>query len=804
MLKNYFKIAFRNFLHHKAHTLINLFGLSIGMACTVLILFYVNYEMSYDEFHVNKKNLYRVNKVAYQNGELNYKSAFSFSGQGQVMKNEIPEVVDYVRLLHSSGVIKYNGPGNNLASFREKDIYYADANFFKLFSYRLIKGEINYVLSKPNSIIFSKSEAKKFFGAENPIGKTVKYQGGDFNVTGIIEDVPPNTHLTFTALISFNTLNIIERDSWTNHAYYTYILLKDNTNPLVVEPKLSKAFDKYMYKYFDRNFVTNHWNLQRVDRIYLYSTDFTSISMEYGNYKTVLYLFIIALLVLIIAWINFINHSIARLPDRTKEIGIRKTVGASKKQLINQFLVESVLINLIAVVISLAIVESSLRWLSQFLGINSAFSQLSANWLWSSCLLLFTIGFSLTSIYPALWLASVPAISAIKNNLGILISGSFLRKVLITFQFFVSIALIIITLVMYNQISFTMKNDLGMDINNMLIVRTPGFANPEMADQAFERFKLAMNKYPGILGTSISSCVPGERFGSGNFGKIYKEGSNEKNNYFRIGRIDSNFISLYNIRLLAGHKFLNESESNNAIIINQEAMKLLEFQKPEDAVDKLIRWNGRLLRVIGVVRNYHQESFHKSIEPIVLYDKALDPYIDYISIKFDRNNSANHLPIVEKTFKNVFPGQPFDNFFLDEYFSKQYQKDVRTGKLISSFALLAVLIAVLGLFNLISYSAVKRTKEIGIRKVIGATTFNIVILLTKDFIKWVLLANVIAWPVAYYFVNKWLQNFVYRVDISWWVFVLSGGITLVIAFSTVSFQAIKAATANPVKSLKYE
>ena len=262
--------------------------------------------------------------------------------------------------------LSFDKPGNVLVSFREKDIYYADANFFNLFSYRLIKGEKKSVLSKPNSIVLSESEAKKFFGDENPIGKIIKFEGSDFIVTGIFEDVPQNTHLVFNVLISFNTLKQNDQDSWTNHAYYTYILLKDNTDPLVVEPKLSKVFDKYMYKYFDRKFVTNHWNLQRVDRIYLYSTDFTSISMEYGNYKTVLYLFIIAFLVLIIAWVNFINHSTACLPDRAKEIGIRKTVGASKRQLVKQFVTESILINLIAIVISLMIAESSLNLLNRF------------------------------------------------------------------------------------------------------------------------------------------------------------------------------------------------------------------------------------------------------------------------------------------------------------------------------------------------------------------------------------------------------------------------------------------------------
>jgi putative ABC transport system permease protein len=803
MFKNYLKIAFRNFSNHRIHTFIDLFSLMIGMVCTLLILLYVNYEMSYDEFQANKKDLYRVNKVAYENGELNYKSAYTFSGQGPVMKSEIPEVIDYVRLSHSKGVLHYFKSDDDLVSSREKDIYYADDSFFNLFSYRLIKGEKKSVLLKPNSIVLSESIANKFFGSDNPIGKTLKYHNKDLMVTGICENVPQNTHLIFTALISFNTLETNDQDNWTNHAYYTYILLRNNTDPKAVEPKLSKAFDKFMYKYYDRKYVTNIWNLQRVDRIYLYSTDFTSISMEYGNYKTVLYLFIVAFLVLIIAWINFINHSTARLPDRAKEIGIRKTVGASQKQLTKQFVIESVVINLIAIAISLVIVKSLLNELNRFLDVDISLFQSPNNLFWGAWILLLLIGVLLTSIYPSLWLSSIPTTSAINKKLNKSTSGSFLRKGLITFQFSISVSLIIITLVIYKQISFTQNKDLGMNIDDVMVIHAQGYSD-QKTDLAYERFKKTLVTYPGIRSVSVSLSIPGKRFGYGNFGEIYREGSSIQNNYFRIGRVDSNFIGLFNMKLLAGHNFINESENQNAVIINKEAMKVLKFQNAVDAVDQLIRWNGRLIKIIGVINDFHQESFHKTIEPIVLYDKAFDQYIDYISIKFNRNDAGNLLAVIEKTYKAIFPGQPFDNFFLDDFFNQQYKTDLSTGELITGFAFFAILIAMLGLFNLISYSAAKRTKEIGVRKVIGATTFNIVALLTKDFIKWILLANIISWPVAYYFIIKWLQNFAYRIDLTIWPFLLAGLAALVIALMTVSWQAIRAATANPVEALRYE
>jgi putative ABC transport system permease protein len=804
MLLNDLKVAFRNFMRHKTHTLITLFGLSTGMACTLLILLYVNYEMSYDGFQLNKENLYRVNKVTYENGELNYKSAYTFSGQGPVMKSEIPEVRDYVRLLHSEGILQYVKSGDDVVSFREKDVYYADPSFFNLFSYRLIEGNAQSALSSPNSILLSESTAKRLLGSEDAIGKTVRFNDRDCAVTGVFEDIPRNSHLTFDALVSFSTLKISDAESWQNHAFYTYVLLKDKTNPKEVEPKLAAAFARFIDKYHHGS-IANNWELQRVDKIYLYSTDFTSISMEYGNYKTVFYLLTIALLVLIIAWVNFINLSTARLPDRAKEIGIRRTVGASREQLARQFVTESILMNLGALAICLAIVESSFQSLNRFLGIDISFYQSLDGRLWGEWLLLLLIGICLTSLYPALWLTSIPTTSAITRNLGSPGGGNSLRKALITFQFAVSVALIIVTCVMYQQISFATHKDLGMNIDHVLVIRAPNLGDRQTADLALERLKQAMVSNPAIREASISLSVPGERFGFGNYGDIHKEGSStEGMAYFRIGRVDTDFVRLFGLRLLAGYNFNGRSDDRNAVILNEEASKTLHFAGPGDAVGKFLRWNGRLIRIIGVVNNFHQESFHKSIEPIVLYTSAFDQGIKYFSIKLEGGSHDGALPFVEKAYRATFPGQPFDYFFLDDFFDKQYQSDVQVGKLIFSFAFLAILIAALGLYSLVSYVAAKRTKEIGIRKVVGASVSDIVTLLMKDFIKWVLIADLIAWPVAYYFMSKWLQDFAYRIELDWRVFILAGAIALLIALATLSYHAIKAATANPVEALRYE
>jgi putative ABC transport system permease protein len=804
MLRNYLKVALRNFMHHKAHAFINLFGLTIGMVCTSLILLYVNFEMSYDGFHLNKNNLYRINKVSYENGELNYKSAFTFSGQGPVTKSEIPEVVDYVRLFHSEGVLQNLRSNNELVSFREKDIYYADASFFNLFSYHLIIGETQSALEKPNSIVLSESSAKKYFGSENPIGKVIKYKNEDFIVNGVFEDIPQNSHLTFSALLSFSSLKISDENVWSTHAFYTYILLKDKTNPNDIEPKLSKAFEKFIEKYHN-NKISNIWDLQRVDDIYLYSTDFTSISMEYGSYKTVLYMLVIAFLILIIAWLNYVNLSTAVLSERSKEIGVRKVVGATKGQLIKQFVMESLLINFVALTVSAAIVESLKPIFQQYLGIHASLSLIQNNLFFAILISLFIIGVLLTSIYPAIWLSSISAISAMKKNMNRSAGGFILRKVFITFQFAISIALMIITFIIYEQISFTRNADLGMKIDDVLVIRTSSNSDQQIATYAFERFKQILLSNTSIGKASFSQSVPGERFGIGFRGVIRKENSDKENLYFRVGRVDPSFVDLYDIKLLAGKNFTREYEldNKNVVLINVTAMKEFGFTNPEDAVGKFIKWSDRLFMINGVTSNFHQESFHRDIEPIILYDNTFEKN-NYISVKLGNENINSTLSFIEKTYKTVFPGQPFDYFFLNDFFNKQYRSDLKIGEIISLFALLAIVIALLGLFSLASFSATKRTKEIGVRKVIGATVFNIVVCLTKDFTKWVIIANFIAWPIAYYFMNIWLQSFAYRINISLWMFVLSGGLALMIALLTVSWQAIRAARSNPVESLRNE
>jgi putative ABC transport system permease protein len=804
MLNNYLKSAFKNLLRNKLNTAINLIGLSIGMACTILILLYVQYELSYDSFHKNRNNLYRINKISYENGEMNYKSAFTFSGQGPVIKSEIPEVEDYVRLLHTTGPIQYNNQKDELISFRENDIYYADSSFFSLFSYNLLKGDSHSVLQKPNSIVLSESSVKKYFGDDDPLGKIVKYGKEDFTVTGIFEDIPHNSHLTFGALISFNSLKISNSGDWTNHSYYTYLLLKEKTDPSYIESKISKVQERFINEYHGKK-VSNFWNLQRVDKIFLFSTDFTSISMEYGNYKMVLYLFIIALLILIIALVNYINYTTAQLPYRTKEIGIKKAVGAEKTHLILQFVTESFLINFIAFLVCIMVIEGTIGVFQRFLEINISLFKTTLNWFYPGLIFLLLMGISLTCLYPALWLSAVPAVTAIRRNSVHSKTGGLLRKVLITFQFSISVVLIIITFIMYKQISYTQNKDLGLNMDNILIVRAPNLSEKETDNNILWRFKQIISANSMIRNVSLSLSIPGERFGFGNRGSINRiESNTNENNYFRLGRVDNNFIDIYKINLLAGKNFSYESNDQDAMMINKEAMLTLGYSNPEEAINKYLKWNNRLFRITGVVDNFHQQSLHRNIEPIILYNSGFEQHFNYISLKLSDENIDGSLSYIEKTYKSVFPGQPFDYFFLDDFFNKQYRSDFKTGEIITAFALIALIIAALGLFSLSSYTALKRTKEIGIRKVMGASTLNILIMLINDYVKWIFIANLVAFPIAWYFMNNWLQGFVYRIEMNLWIFFLSGFIVFSISLLIISWHTWITAAANPIKSLKYE
>jgi putative ABC transport system permease protein len=804
MLRNYLKIAFRNFQRNKGNSLINIMGLAVGMTVFCLITQYISYEKSYDSFNKNADNIYRVrNDRIYS--DKHDKSAGCPPALAPTLKKEFPEVLESARIYNTDITIIDSSNKNSESLGKE---YYAEASFLKIFSFPLVEGSLKSALEEPYTIIVSKSLSQKYFGKESSLNKTITlvndYGKHNYEITGIFEDVPPNSHIKFDILISYKTLVAQKSDAafyWGWNAFNTYLLLAPNTDPKALEAKFKGTVEKY--KNYEDSYKRAYL-LQPLKYIHLHSNLRFEPEVN-GSAETVNFLSIIALFVLLLAWINYINLSTCRSISRAKEVGIRKVLGSNRINLINQFIIESLLLNLLALILSIIITELALPFFSLLTGKPLAMGLLIDNLPWLSGILI--VGTLLSGIYPAFALSSFSPIAVLKRKFGSTSKGIDLRKGLVVFQFSVSIILIVSTLVVYKQLAYMQSKDLGADIDQTLIIDAPKI-NGEGFSKA-DNFKTVLQTLPGIRGVSASSSIPGKEYSNASSG-VRKSSSDRRNGTqgFFID-VDENYFNLYKIPLLAGRFFSRESRLNGEIILNEEAVQVFGFKNPEDAVGKKLTFDGfdgQSIQIVGVTKNYHQESLKSSVLPVIFNPvKASDiNLIKYFSIKTGGQNIKEAISQIHNKWADVFPDQPFKYKFLDEVFNSQYKTDEQFGKVFGLFTFLAIFISCLGLFGLASFTNIQRTKEIGIRKVVGASLQNIVFLLIKDFTRWVLLANIVAWPVAYYLMNSWLKDFAYRTTVTIWVFLISGSLALIIALLTVSIHAIKAATANPVKSLKYE
>jgi putative ABC transport system permease protein len=671
-----------------------------------------------------------------------------------------------------------------------------------------VEGSLKSALEEPYTIIISKSLSQKYFGKESAFNKTITlvndYGKHNYEITGVFEDVPPNSHIKFNILISYKTLVAQKSEAsfyWGWNAFNTYLLLAPNTDPKVLESKFKGTVEKY------KNYEDSYkrvYLLQPLKSIHLHSNLRFEPEVN-GSAETVNFLSIIAVFVLLLAWINYINLSTCRSLSRAKEVGIRKVLGSNRINLINQFIIESLLLNFLSLILSIIITELALPFFSLLTGKPLSMGLLIGNLLWLTGILI--VGILLSGIYPAFVLSSFSPIAVMKKKFGSTSKGFDLRKGLVVFQFSVSIILIVSTLVVYKQLTYMQNKDLGADIDQTLIIDAPKLNDREFSKA--DNFKNVLQTLPGVRGVSASSSIPGKEYSNTSSG-VRKYGSDRKSGTqgFFID-VDENYFNLYKIPLLAGRLFSRESKLNGEIILNKEAVQVFGFKNPEDAVGKKLifdGFDGQSIQIVGVTKNYHQESLKSSVLPVIFNPvNASDiNLIKYFSIKTGGHNIKETISHIHNKWADVFPDQPFRYDFLDEVFNSQYKVDEQFGKVFGLFTFLAIFISCLGLFGLASFTNIQRTKEIGIRKVVGASLQNIVFLLIKDFTKWVLLANIIAWPVAYYLMNSWLKDFAYRTTITIWVFLISGTTALIIALLTVSIHAIKAATANPVKSLKYE
>ncbi|MEB2782376.1 ABC transporter permease [Algoriphagus sp. C2-6-M1] len=813
MLYHYLKIATRNLWRNKVFSLINILGLSIGMAACLLIFRYVNFELSYDEFR--KPTLYRVTSSAFLNGEMVENRAQTAPAIAPAMQRDIPEVIQAARVVHTAPLMSDPVIQVGDRSFHEERIYYGDSSFLEMFSYRMVQGNSGNALSKPGYVVLSESMAEKYFpDLDRILGQSITFFMGDrgqtqLEVSGIFEDIPHNSHLKTDFIISFNSIpwNLDENWDWGN--FYNYVEVLSESDPEVVRSKLYDILEKYKGETlaeWRKEGYYQEFDLQPIQQIHLDSNLEAEAEVN-GSRRTVSFLTLIAVFILIIAWINYLNLMTAKAIERAKEIGIRKVVGSNRAQLIFQFMSESFLVNLIAAV--LAIVVSQLL-MTPFQALTLGyFAPVFDAELGIGILGLFLLGTFFSGIYPAVALSYQP-VQMIKRSLPNFRNGVLLRKGLVAFQFATSIALIAGTLGVREQLVFMQQQDIGMNIDQVLIVKGPGIKDSTYQNQ-LNFFKSEVQKLPMVQEVSVSSNIPGQQLGWGR--AFYQPAEPETRKNVNIIAVDEDFFGLYDTDFLAGRSFSHEfSSDRGAVIFNETAIRQLGFNSPEEAVQQSVIWDEadndqHSKEILGVIRDFNQESLHKKVGPIVF---ALKEYLnapwagEYYSLKITAADYPKTLKQIQSSWEKAFSGSPFEYFFLDDYFNSQYQSDRQFAKVFSLFASLAILIACLGLFGLSSYMTIQRTKEIGIRKVLGATVFTVVSMLSKDFLKLVGFVSIIILPVIYFFMQKWLQNFAYQMEISWWMLILPVVLVWFMALVTVSFQSIKAALMNPVKSLKSE
>ena len=813
MFFNHLRIAFRNIFKRKGYSFLNIAGLTIGMSCCLLIFHYVSYERSYDRFEPKAGQIVRVRLDSYQKGVLAYKSATSYPAIGPTMKRDFPEVEKFCRL-HDDDLLLSNEAKD--VKFTENKGYYADPSSIDMFNLQFLKGNEQTALNGPDKIILSESMAHKYFGNEDALGKTLINRSGDhvepFQITGIYKDFPENSHLILNYLVSYSTLQkemLLSGDSsnssetaWGWYDFYVYIQLKPGVDYKTLETKLPAFANKYInsQEWAVKNNHRSELHLIPLSDIHLYS-NYNQEAEVNGNGRAVAFLFLIAIFIICIAWINYINLATARSVERAKEVGVRKVLGALRGTLIRQFLMESFLLNGISLILSLAVFYILLHPFDLFTGRDHYTGLILNGRYWIYFFGLFVIGTLVSGIYPAFVLSGFKPGVVLKGSFKNSGSGLFLRKSLIILQFITSVVLIAGTIVVYQQVNFMRNQSLGADISQTLILKGPQTLGDSVYKQVFQPFKTEVLKHPSIKNITASSSVTGDEIYWTNGSRRLGSGQSAVTLY-NLG-IDFDFIPAYKIEMVAGNNFSGSfGMVEKSVILNQNAASLLGFKNPEDAINQKIVRNGDTLTIVGITANFHQLGLQKIIDPMILLPR---PNISqYYSLKINGANAAQSVNSLKQIWSRFFPKDPFDYFFLDESFGQQYKADLLFGKVFGVFAFLAILIACFGLLGLSAYNVLQRTKEIGIRKVLGASVNSILVLLSKDFLRLILVSFFLAIPVGWILMSNWLEDYAFRIHIGWWVFGIAGAIALMIAIVTIVVQAMKAATTNPVTSLRSE
>ena len=820
MFKNYLKIALRNLVKHKIYSVINISGLALGLACSILILLWVWDELSYDSFFKDANQIYRVN-WDYKWNESEGIGPGTPPPLAAALVNEIPGIRSVVRIYSTANMTVRHGQ----KFFNENKILGVDSSFFEIFNYRFISGNADNALTEPNSVVLTENTAHKYFGDEDALDKIIrigeeknilgKPYHNLFKVTGIIQNPPANSHLQFDFLTSISSHpEVAYFDwSWVWMQVTTYLKLDNGISSQVVQSEIPAIVKKYAPSAFSRigfsfdELIKNggRWNfiLQPMPEIYLKSGETGNRLGPVGNITYVYIFSIIAVFILSLACINFMNLATAYSTNRAKEIGIRKVLGSRKKILVIQFLVESVGFSFLSLLVAMFIVEVMLPLFNNLAGKSLQFDIFNSPilLLW---LLLLTLIVGLTAgIYPGFYLSSFKTTQVLKGKLNAGSNNIKLRNVLVVLQFTVTIGLIVCTLIVQNQMDFLRNSDLGFNKEGLVVISNE---NHRLGDQA-EAFKEALKSDSHTINASISSGIPPNYGFEDSYKAKDKEGEQmdlQLDSYM----VDEDFIPTLGIKVIQGRNFSRDFSTDSAgVLLNESAVKLFGWKNP---IGKILTYPGgdyKNYKVIGVLKDFNFLTLHEPITPFALFNtksKSYDIAASYIVVRIPHAHTEGSIKFLKSEWETFAPNIPFEYKFLDESFEQSYLSDQRLGKIFFIFSFLTIFIACIGLFGLVSFSSKQRTKEIGVRKVLGASVSSIVGLLIKNFLVLVLTANIIACPLVYYFMNKWLQGFAYRININWWMFILAGGLALLIALVTISFQAIKAATANPVESLRYE
>ena len=812
MLSNYLKIALRNFSRYKIYSFINIFGLAIGITCCVLILLFVQNELTFDRFHGNADRIFRILDMRSSPDRGERIGAYASGPMREAFVRDFPEVVDAVQFFNGWRITMRKDENRIIA----RKYYFTDGSFFSVFDFNLLQGDAATALNEPNAVVLTETTARQLFGDEDPLGKLIRIDAedfpefgeSDFRVTGVLQDIPSNSHLDFKLLVSSATLNRFDHviewfTGWNSTFLITYGLLKEGANLAGLEAKLPAFSAKYRGEEAREN---RKISLQPLADVHFFSDHIQfEENRDEGNLTYVYILALIASFIVLIACINYMNLATARSMKRAKEVGLRKVVGALKRQLTGQFLSESILAALVSMLVAMVLVEISLPWFNEIAGKDLVFRFADNQMIFAGMLIISLLIGIISGSYPALFLSKFQPVAAMKGVLSGSRGAARLRRILVVTQFALSIIMIIATLIVFQQLAFMRNKQLGFNKEQLAVIDI----NHYDVQTNFLTIKSELLRHPGVSSVAVSSRVPGDWK---NFRRITVQteaAAEDEGQRMYFNGIDEAFLTTYEIELLQGRNFDRKFASDSTgLLLNETAAKMLFTGSP---IGETIRVPGQEFegQVIGVVKDFHFHSLHSEIKPMIMGfmpagGRHVIHGIDYFTLRINAagmQDALNHIAAVHAKFDRI---NPMELDFLTGWLDQQYENDARVGNVFGISAALAIMIACVGLFGLSAFMAEQRTKEIGVRKILGASVGSIILLLSKDFSQLVLIAMIVAAPAAYIAMDIWLADFAYRINMEWWVFAFAGATAFIITFITISYQAVKAAFSNPVNALRYE